>query len=105
MPGKTFKWQHRPPLPNIGTLLCAAPLAALQAVQLLVVCGADLHVANAYGHTPVGLSRQDSAVRQCLLQLQEGGPEERQRLNAALKLRHQQSMAARDSAALAVQAE
>lgn len=78
---------------------------ALQAVQLLVVCGADLHVANTYGHTPLGLSLKGSAVRQCLLQLQEGGPEERQRLNAALKLRHQQSMAARDSAALAAQAE
>jgi hypothetical protein len=77
----------------------------LQAVQLLVVCGADLHVANAYGHTPLGLSRKGSAVRQCLLQLQEGGPEERQRLNAALKLGHQQSMAARDNAALAAQAE
>jgi hypothetical protein len=78
---------------------------SLQAVQLLLVCGADLLVANIYGHTPLALSRKGSAVRQCLLQLQEGGPEERQRLQTGLKLRHQQSMAARDSAALAAQAE
>lgn len=76
----------------------------LQAVQLLLVCGADLHVANAYGHTPLSLSRRGSAVRQCLLQLQEGGAEERAR-QAGLQLRHQQSMAAREAAQLAAQAE
>jgi len=77
----------------------------LQAVQLLLVCGADLRVANSYGHTPLSLSRKGSSVRQCLLQLQEGGPEERQRLEAGLKLRHQQSMAARESLQMAAQVE
>ena len=77
----------------------------LQAVQLLLVHGADLRVANSYGHTPLSLSHKGSSVRQCLLQLQEGGPEERQRLQAALKLRHQQSMAAREAAQLAAQME
>lgn len=80
-------------------------LCVLQAVQLLLVCGAELNVANSYGHTPLSLSRKGSAVRQCLLQLQEGGPEERQCLQASLKLRQQQSMAALESAALAAQAE
>lgn len=80
-------------------------LVSLQAVQLLLVCGADLHVANSYDHTPPSLARKGSAVRQCLLQLQEGGPEERQRLQTSLKLRCQQSLAARDGAALAEQAK
>lgn len=78
----------------------------MQAVQLLLVHGADLHVANSYGHTPLSLSCKGSSVRHCLLQLLEGpGPEERQRLQAALKLRHQQSLASRESAQLAAQLE
>jgi hypothetical protein len=78
---------------------------ALQALQLLLVCGADTHVANAYGHTPLALAHKGSAVRQCLQELQDRGPEARQRLQATIKLRQQQSMAARDGAALAAQAE
>lgn len=89
----------------LNPIIAWVGLYCVQAVQLLLVCGADLRVANSYGHTPLALARKGSAVRQCLLQLQEGGPEERQRLQAALKLRRQQSMAARESAALAAQAE
>lgn len=72
---------------------------------MLLVHGADLQVANAYGHTPLSLSRKGSAVRQCLMQLQEGGAEERQHLQTALKLRHQHSTAAREAAQLSATIE
>lgn len=73
----------------------------VQVVNLLLVSGADLHVANAYGHTPLAMARKGSSARQSLLAVAEGGPLEIQRLQQALTLRRQHSTAARESAAQA----
>jgi hypothetical protein len=72
-------------------------------VHQLLVAGGDLRVANAYGHTPLGLSRKGSSVRQCLQQVEQGGPDELSRLERALK--QAQSQAALESAQQAEAAE
>jgi ankyrin repeat protein len=83
----------------------AAAAEQLEAVHLLLVAGADVRVINCYGHTPLALACKGSRVRQCLLQAEEGGPAEAQRLKQTLQLQHLQSRAARDATQRAAQEE